>query len=81
MVEKIDCKTKTPTLFAIPELTLRQNDTLVLEFDQDIWDLNEAEQIMKAIFTYIILMFTNFLKMFKTILNHRHYESLPFSSL
>lgn len=49
MVEKIDCKTKTPTLFAIPELTLRQNDTLVLEFDQDIWDLDEAEQMMKGI--------------------------------
>lgn len=49
MVEKIDCKTKTPTLFAIPELTLRQNDTLVLEFDQDIWDLDEAEQMMKVI--------------------------------
>lgn len=49
MVEKIDCKTKTPTLFVIPELTLRQNDTLVLEFDQDIWDLDEAEQIMKVI--------------------------------
>ena len=45
MVEKIDCKTKTPTLFAIPELTLRQNDTLVLDFDQDIWDLNEAYQM------------------------------------
>ena len=49
MVEKIDCKTKNPTLFAIPELTLRQNDTLVLEFDQDIWDLNEAEQMIKGI--------------------------------
>ena len=49
MVEKIDCKTKTPTLFTIPELTLRQNDTLVLEFDQDIWDLNEAEQMMKGV--------------------------------
>lgn len=49
MVEKIDCKIKTPTLFAIPELTLRQNDTLVLEFDQDIWDLDEAEQMMKGI--------------------------------
>lgn len=49
MVEKIDCKTKTPTLFAIPELTLMQNDTLVLEFDQDIWDLDEAEQMMKGI--------------------------------
>lgn len=49
MVEKIDCKIKTPTLFAIPELTLRQNDTLVLEFDQDIWDLVEAEQMMKGI--------------------------------
>ena len=49
MVEKIDCKTKTPTLFTIPELTLRQNDILVLEFDQDIWDLNEAEQIMEVI--------------------------------
>lgn len=49
MVEKIDCKTKTPTLFAIPELTLRQNDTLVLEFDQDIWDLNEAEQMIKGV--------------------------------
>lgn len=48
MVEKIDCKTKTPTLFAIPELTLKQNDTLVLEFDQDIWDLDEAEQMMKG---------------------------------
>lgn len=49
MVEKIDCKTKTPILFAIPELTLRQNDTLVLEFDQDMWDLNEAEQMMKGV--------------------------------
>lgn len=49
MVEKIDCKTKTPTLFTIPKLTLRQNDTLVLEFDQDIWDLNEAEQMIKGI--------------------------------
>ena len=49
MVEKIDCKTKTPTLFTIPELTLRQNDTLVLEFDQDIWDLDEAGQILKEI--------------------------------
>ena len=49
MVEKIDCKTKTPTLFTIPELTLRQNDTLVLEFVQDIWDLNEAEQMMKGV--------------------------------
>lgn len=49
MVEKIDYKTKTPTLFTIPELTLRQNDTLVLEFDQDIWDLNEAEQMIKGI--------------------------------
>ena len=49
MGEKIDCKIKTPTLFAIPELTLRQNDTLVLEFDQDIWDLNEAEQMIKGI--------------------------------
>lgn len=49
MVEKIDCKTKTPTLFAIPELTLRQNDTLVLEFDQDMWDLIEAEQMMKGV--------------------------------
>lgn len=47
MVEKIDYK--IPTLFAIPELTLRQNDTLVLEFDQDIWDLIEAEQMMKAV--------------------------------
>ena len=47
MVEKIDYK--TPTLFTIPELTLRQNDTLVLEFDQDIWDLNEAEQMIKGI--------------------------------
>lgn len=49
MVEKIDCKTKTPTLFTIPELTLRQNDTLVLEFDQDIWDLDVTGQIMKEI--------------------------------
>ena len=49
MVEKIDCKTKTPTLFTIPELTLRQNDTLVLEFDQDIWDLDEANQIFQYI--------------------------------
>ena len=49
MVEKIDCKTKTPTLFTIPELTLKQNDTLVLEFDQDIWDLDEAGQILKEI--------------------------------
>ena len=49
MVEKIDYKTKTPTLFTIPELTLRQNDTLVLEFDQDIWDLDKAEQIIKVI--------------------------------
>ena len=49
MVEKIDYKTKTPTLFTIPELTLRQNDTLVLEFDQDIWNLDEAEQIIKVI--------------------------------
>ena len=49
MVEKIDCKIKTPTLFAIPELTLRQNDTLVLEFNQNIWDLDEAEQMMKEI--------------------------------
>lgn len=47
MVEKIDYK--TPTLFTIPELTLRQNDTLVLEFDQDIWNLDEAEQMMKGI--------------------------------
>jgi NRPS condensation-like uncharacterized protein len=49
LVEKIDCKTKTPTLFTIPELTLRQNDTLVLEFDQDIWDLHEAEQMIKGV--------------------------------
>jgi hypothetical protein len=49
LVEKIDCKTKTPTLFTIPELTLRQNDTLVLEFDQDIWDLHETEQMIKGV--------------------------------
>ena len=49
MIEKIDSILKEPIIYSVPELTLMQNDTLVLEFDQDIWDLNEVNEMMRAI--------------------------------
>lgn len=33
----------------ITDMTLNKGDTLVLKFDQDIWDLNEATQMANVI--------------------------------
>lgn len=49
MVEKFDCNCKEPVVYGFPEITLRSQDTLVVEFDQDIWSLDEAEQLMNFI--------------------------------
>ena len=35
--------------FTIPELTLLKGDTLVIRFNQDLWDLDEAEILSKNI--------------------------------
>lgn len=35
----------------ITDITLNKGDTLVLKFDQDIWDLHEANQIANHIMT------------------------------
>lgn len=49
MVEKFDCNCKEPVVYTLPEITLSSQDTLVVEFDQDIWSLDEAEQLVKII--------------------------------
>lgn len=49
MIESFD---KIPVSQAqITDITLNKGDTLVLKFDQDIWDLNEANQIANHIMT------------------------------
>lgn len=46
MVQKIDIEqTYTPLVY---ELNLQENDTLVLQVDQDIFDLGQAQQLLKA---------------------------------
>lgn len=32
--------------YIIPELTLLKGDTLIIKFDQDIWDLDEASHML-----------------------------------
>lgn len=49
MIESFDkVKLMNPSISCC-ELTLLPTDTLVIQFDQDIWDLEEANQIIKHI--------------------------------
>lgn len=32
--------------YIIPELTLLKGDTLIIKFDQDIWDMKEASRML-----------------------------------
>lgn len=48
MIESFE-KIQTNKSIFCTELSLRQNDTLVVKFDQDIWDLNSASEIVQQI--------------------------------
>ena len=49
MVEKFDCTREGPVAFSLPELTVKPHDTIILEFDQDIWCLNEANAFIDGL--------------------------------
>ena len=46
MVQKIGVEQKDS--YQPFELTINKGDTIVLQFDQDVWDLDEAEQLAKV---------------------------------
>lgn len=49
MVEKFDCIREGPVAFSLPELTLKQHDTIMLEFDPEIWDLDDAKAFINEL--------------------------------
>ena len=46
MVQKIEIEPKEN--YHPFELTINRDSTIVLQFDQDIWDLDEAQQLAKV---------------------------------
>ena len=46
MVQKIEIESKKN--YQPFELTINRGSTIVLQFDQDIWDLDEAQQLAKV---------------------------------
>ena len=46
MVQKIGIESKKN--YQPFELTINRDSTIVLQFDQDIWDLDEAQQLVKV---------------------------------
>ena len=46
MVQKIEIDSKKN--YQAFELTINRDSTIVLQFDQDIWDLDEAQQLAKV---------------------------------
>ena len=46
MVQKIEIEPKEN--YHPFELTINRDSTIILQFDQDIWDLDEAQQLVKV---------------------------------
>lgn len=40
---------ETQDFYIIPELTLLKGDTLIIKFDQNIWDFKEASQLLSTL--------------------------------
>lgn len=48
MVKSFDI-IETQDFYAIPELTLSKEDTLIVKFDQNIWNFNEASHMLSIL--------------------------------
>ena len=46
MIQRIEIESKEN--YKLFELTINRDSTIVLQFDQDIWDLDEAQQLAKV---------------------------------
>lgn len=46
MIQKIEVEQKES--YQPFKLTINKGDTIVLQFDQDVWDLDEAQQLAKV---------------------------------
>lgn len=40
---------ETQNFYIIPELTLLKGDTLIVKFDQNVWDLDEASHMLSIL--------------------------------